>query len=68
MHAPSSPLADTTAAAAVGAATYGTLTLNEWAAVAAIIAALMSVADRFGMLPKRRRENRPGCEGCPGAE
>ena len=49
---PSAMLADTAAAASVGAATVAGYTLNEWAALTAIIAGVLSIADRLGILPK----------------
>lgn len=65
MPAPASPLADATAAASAVGATVAGLTLNEWAALAAIVAALASLADRFGVLPTLRRHRRDcPCPDC----
>lgn len=60
MPAPASPLADATAAASVAGATVAGLTLNEWAALVAIIAGVYSIYDRAAS----RRRRLAACRDC----
>lgn len=45
-------LADTAAGISAGGFVIAGFTLNEWAAITAITAGLLSIADRFGLVPK----------------